>query len=93
MDNIHGCGYFKFWIPSPNDFNKGEIFEGVGTCQANYELLLTMQKELTDLKLQLQKTHKTKEKFWGMKTICFLNMFFFICVVVVLIMGVVLAAK
>lgn len=29
----HGCGHFKLWIPSPNDFNKGIIFNGLGTCQ------------------------------------------------------------
>ena len=92
MDSRHGYGYFKFWIPSPNDFNKGEIFEGVGTCQANYELLLNIQKELTDLKLLMQNAHKTMRKCSCMK-ICFLSMFFFICAIIVLIMGVILAAK
>ena len=92
MDSRHGCDYFKLWMPSLNDFNKGEIFECVGTCQANYELLLNMQKELTDLKLLMQKTHKTMGKCSGMK-ICVLSMFFCICAIIVLIVGVILAAK
>lgn len=93
MDNRRGCVYFKFWTPSLNDFNRGEMFEVVGTCHANYELLLTMQKDLTYLKLLMQKTHKTKGKCSGMKTIVFLNTLFFICAIVVLITCVVLTAK
>ena len=69
------------------------MFEVVGTCHANYEMLLTMQKDLTNLNLLMQKAHKTKGKCSGMKTIMFINMLFFICAIVVLIMGVVLTAK
>ena len=56
MDSKHGCGYFKCWIPSPNNFNGGVIFNGLGTCQANYELLMNMQKHMQDFKSMMQKT-------------------------------------
>lgn len=92
MDSKHGGGYFKFWMTPLNDFNRGEIHEGTGTCHANNEMLLIMQKDLKELKLIMQDTHNIEGKCSGMKTMLFLNIFFFIFVVVLLIMGVFITA-
>lgn len=77
MDSKHNCCYFKFQIPSPNDFNRGVIFNGLGTCQANYELLMSIQKDMKELKSMMQKVQQNRVKCKCLKTILFLNIFFF----------------
>ena len=93
MDSKHGCGYFKFWIPSPNDFNRGAIFDGIRTCQENYELLMGMQKDMKEMKSIMQKAQQNRVKCSAVNVILFLNLVFFICAIVVSIIGVVIAAK
>lgn len=41
---ISGSGCYSQMI-----FNKGEIFDVMGTCRENYKLRLTMEKDLKDL--------------------------------------------
>lgn len=93
MDSKHGCGYFKFWIPSPNDFNRGAIFDGIRTCQANSELLMSMQKDMKEMKSIMQKAQQNRVKCSAVNVILLLNLVFFICAIVVSIIGVVIAAK
>ena len=93
MDSKNGCAYFKFWMPSSNDIDRGVIFAGLGTCQANYELLMSMQKDMMDLKSLMQKAQQNGVKCNYIKTMLFLSMFFLICVAVASTMSVVMAAK